>query len=65
MKITGTALGKSINMVFARLAKRHLDPDDLRRMAGTLGFSGAADPVLFLDRDGVGASLYGRGSDIE
>ncbi|HVK68972.1 MAG TPA: penicillin-binding transpeptidase domain-containing protein [Polyangium sp.] len=36
----GEALGKSINMVFARLAKRHLDPDDLRSMASALGFSG-------------------------
>jgi penicillin-binding protein A len=36
----GEALGKSINMVFARLAKRHLEPAELRRMAATLGFSG-------------------------
>ncbi len=38
--VFGEALGKSINMVFARLAKKHLDAGDLRRMAGTLGFSG-------------------------
>lgn len=36
----GETLGKSINMVFARMAKKHLDAGDLRRMAGTLGFSG-------------------------
>jgi cell division protein FtsI/penicillin-binding protein 2 len=36
----GEALGKSINMVFARMARKHLDAGDLRRMAGTLGFSG-------------------------
>lgn len=36
----GEALGKSINMVFARLAKKHLDAGDLRRMAGSLGFDG-------------------------
>lgn len=36
----GEALGKSINMVFARLAKRHLEPSELRRMAGSLGFAG-------------------------
>ena len=36
----GEALGKSINMVFAKLAKRHLDASDLRKMAGSLGFAG-------------------------
>lgn len=36
----GEALGKSINLVFARLAKRHLSPGDLRRTAGELGFAG-------------------------
>lgn len=36
----GEALGKSINMVFARMARKHLDASDLRQMAGNLGFSG-------------------------
>ncbi|WP_338046141.1 penicillin-binding transpeptidase domain-containing protein [Polyangium spumosum] len=36
----GEALGKSINVVFAKMAKKHLDAGDLRRMAGTLGFTG-------------------------
>jgi peptidoglycan glycosyltransferase len=36
----GEALGKSINMVFARMARKHLDAGELRRMASTLGFSG-------------------------
>jgi cell division protein FtsI/penicillin-binding protein 2 len=36
----GEALGKSINLVFARLAKKHLTPDDLRRTARELGFDG-------------------------
>ncbi len=36
----GEALGKSINMVFARMAKKNLDAGDLRRMAGSLGFAG-------------------------
>lgn len=36
----GEALGKSINMVFARMARKHIDAGDLRRMAGSLGFSG-------------------------
>lgn len=36
----GEALGHSINLVFARLAKRYLGPADLRRFAAELGFSG-------------------------
>jgi len=34
------ALGKSVNLVFARLAKKHLAAAELRRMAGELGFAG-------------------------
>jgi cell division protein FtsI/penicillin-binding protein 2 len=36
----GEALGHSYNVVFARLAKRHLAPAELRRFAAALGFSG-------------------------
>ena len=36
----GESLGKSINMVFARMAKKHLGAGDLRRTALSLGFSG-------------------------
>lgn len=36
----GEALGRSVNLVFARLAKKHLAPDDLRRTAKELGFDG-------------------------
>jgi len=36
----GEALGKSINLVFARMAKKHLASSDLSKMAGELGFSG-------------------------
>ncbi|MGK4003890.1 penicillin-binding transpeptidase domain-containing protein [Sorangium sp. So ce1036] len=38
--VFGEALGRSINGVFARLAGKHLTPDDLRRKAGDLGFDG-------------------------
>lgn len=38
----GEALGHSVNLVFARLAKKHLQPSDLRRYAGELGFVGEA-----------------------
>lgn len=34
------AMGHSINLVIARLAKKHLSPADLRREAEILGFSG-------------------------
>ncbi|WP_235879723.1 penicillin-binding transpeptidase domain-containing protein [Polyangium aurulentum] len=36
----GEALGKSINVVFARLAKDNLEASDLRRMAENVGFAG-------------------------
>jgi len=36
----GEALGYSHNLVFARLAKKHLTPDELRRTARDLGMSG-------------------------
>ncbi|MEO7330622.1 MAG: penicillin-binding transpeptidase domain-containing protein [Minicystis sp.] len=36
----GEALGYSLNLVFARLAKKHLSPDELRRYARELGMSG-------------------------
>lgn len=39
----GMAMGKSINVIFARLAQRHLTPERLRAMASTLGF-GATVP---------------------
>ncbi len=37
----GEALGHSVNLVFARLARRWLAPEDLRRYAAELGFAGA------------------------
>jgi cell division protein FtsI/penicillin-binding protein 2 len=40
----GIALGSSINVVFGRLAQKHLTPDDLRGMAGSFGFGA---PVPF------------------
>ncbi|MFO0757475.1 MAG: penicillin-binding transpeptidase domain-containing protein [Byssovorax sp.] len=36
----GEALGHSVNLVFARLAKKHLSPDILRKEAQELGLSG-------------------------
>jgi cell division protein FtsI/penicillin-binding protein 2 len=38
----GEALGHSVNLVFARLAKKHLTPDSLRKHAADLAFSGEA-----------------------
>lgn len=39
--------------------------DPFEKVSGTLGLSGAADTALVLDRDGSGATLYGRGRDIQ
>jgi penicillin-binding protein A len=36
----GEALGTSVNLVFARLAKKHLAPPEIRKKAADLGFSG-------------------------
>ena len=45
---------------------RKLDAEDpLDTVSGTLGFAGAADSVLVLNRDSQGVTLYGRGRDIE
>lgn len=41
------------------------DGDAFEKVSGTLGLSGAADTTLILDRDGNGATLYGRGRDIQ
>jgi hypothetical protein len=41
------------------------DADPFEKVSGTLGLSGAADTTLVLDRDSNGATLYGRGRDIE
>ena len=42
------------------------DVDPFRKdVSGTLGLSGAADTCIILDRDGSGATLYGRGRDVE
>jgi RecA-family ATPase len=41
------------------------ETDPFEKVSGTLGLSGAADTTIILDRDGSGATLYGRGRDIE
>lgn len=39
--------------------------DPIDTVSGTLGLAGAADTILVLDRKANGATLYGRGRDIE
>jgi len=46
-----------------RKEKEHSDP--FEKVSGTLGLSGGADTILILSRDSNGATLYGRGRDIE
>jgi hypothetical protein len=41
------------------------DADPFEKVSGTLGLSGAADTTIVLDRDSNGATIYGRGRDIE
>jgi len=52
-------------VVVHHLRKSGAESDPFEKVSGTLGLSGAADTVLVLDRDGNGATLYGRGRDIE
>jgi hypothetical protein len=47
------------------LRKSGSDGDPVEKVSGTLGLSGAADTFLILYRDSNGATLYGRGRDIE
>ena len=45
---------------------RKMDADDpLDTVSGTTGLTGAADTTLVLKREGHGATMYGRGRDIE
>ena len=64
----GEALGKSINLVFARLAKKHLAAEDLTRTAGELGFSGdvpidvaAGESVVSVPEDPLGLARAAAG----
>ncbi len=49
----GDAMGRSINVVFGRLAQKHLKPEDLTRMAGAFGFGA---PVPFPVKNDVPAA---------
>jgi hypothetical protein len=57
---TGVAI-----VIVHHLRKSAGEVDPFEKVSGTLGLSGAADTVLILDRDSQGATLYGRGRDIE
>ena len=57
---TGVAI-----VVIHHTRKSGAEVDPFEKVSGTLGLSGAADTTIILDRDGNGATLYGRGRDIE
>jgi predicted ATP-dependent serine protease len=52
-------------VIVHHLRKSLAEIDPFEKVSGTLGLSGGVDTVLILDRDGSGATLYGRGRDIE
>jgi hypothetical protein len=52
-------------VIVHHLRKSLAEIDPFEKVSGTLGLSGGVDTVLILDRDGNGATLYGRGRDIE
>ena len=64
----GEALGHSVNLVFARLARKHLAPEALRHYAAELGFSGevpidvpVAASVLHIPDDPFGMARASAG----
>lgn len=42
----GEAMGRSLNVVFGRLAQKHLVPEDIARMGGAFGFGNSVPFVL-------------------
>ncbi|HMA96865.1 MAG TPA: penicillin-binding transpeptidase domain-containing protein [Polyangiaceae bacterium] len=42
----GEAMGRSLNVVFGRLAQKHLMPEDIARMGGAFGFGNSVPFVL-------------------
>jgi penicillin-binding protein A len=42
----GEAMGRSLNVVFGRLAQKHLVPEDIARMGGAFGFGSAVPFVV-------------------
>ena len=42
----GEAMGRSLNVVFGRLAQKHLTPDDITRAGGAFGFGSAVPFVV-------------------
>jgi hypothetical protein len=52
-------------VIVHHLRKSLAEVDPFEKVSGTLGLSGGVDTVLILDREGSGATLYGRGRDIE
>jgi hypothetical protein len=57
---TGVAI-----VIVHHLRKSLAEVDPFEKVSGTLGLSGGVDTVLILDRDSNGATIYGRGRDIE
>jgi hypothetical protein len=57
---TGVAI-----VIVHHLRKSAAEVDPFEKVSGTLGLSGGVDTVLILDRNADGATIYGRGRDIE
>ncbi|MGX9979614.1 AAA family ATPase [Methylobacterium fujisawaense] len=64
--LQGLALEFNIAIiVVTHTRKGPADLDPFEKVSGTLGLSGGADTTLILARGATGATLYGRGRDIE
>ena len=63
--LQGVASEFQIAIVIVHHTRKSGSDGPLEKISGTLGLSGAADTCIILDRDGSGATLYGRGRDVE
>lgn len=56
---------RNIAIVVVHHVRKLESEDPLDTISGTTGLTGATDSALVLSRDGQGATLYGRGRDID
>lgn len=54
-----------VAIVLVHHTRKMPSTDKLEMISGTNGITGAADTLIILDRDGQGASIAGRGRDLE
>jgi hypothetical protein len=64
-KLQELAIGKSIAILVIHHTRKGESEDPMEEISGTLGLSGSADAFMVLKRTSSGATLSGRGRDLE